>query len=74
MKNDFKSVVGHRFNLRADWAVSGSGSRAEQKAVVHGSLPAHFKAGQLAELPSTGVWKCALTSTKTSLPACKKIC
>jgi hypothetical protein len=21
MKNDFKSVVGHRFNLRADWGV-----------------------------------------------------
>jgi hypothetical protein len=23
MKNDFNSVVGHRFNLRAGWAVSG---------------------------------------------------
>src|SRR5712671_4275078 len=36
MKNDFKPVVDHRFNLRADWgAVDCPGSRAEQNAVLH---------------------------------------
>ena len=38
MKNDFKPVVDHRFNLRADWGavrLSGPGSRAAQDAVVH---------------------------------------
>jgi uncharacterized protein YndB with AHSA1/START domain len=38
MKNDFKPVVDHRFNLRADWGrcrLSGPGSRAEQNAVLH---------------------------------------
>ena len=39
MKNDFKPVVGHRFNLRGDWGgvldCRGSGSRAEQDAVLH---------------------------------------
>jgi hypothetical protein len=34
MKNNFKPVVGHRFNLRADWGVVDCqvpGSRAETK-------------------------------------------
>jgi hypothetical protein len=38
MKNDFKPVVDHHFNLRADWGhcrPSGPGSRAEQNAVLH---------------------------------------
>ena len=38
MKNDFKPVVDHRFNLRADWGVcrlSGPGHRAEQDAVLY---------------------------------------
>ena len=38
MKNDFKPIVDHRFNLRADWGccrLSGPGSRAEQNAVLH---------------------------------------
>ena len=38
MKNDFKPVVGHRFNLRADWGacrLPGPGRRAEQNAVLH---------------------------------------
>ena len=38
MKNDFKPVVDHRFNLRADWGAVDcqvTGSRAEQNAVLH---------------------------------------
>ena len=38
MKSDFKPVVDHRFNLRADWGdrrLSGNGSRAKQSAVLH---------------------------------------
>ena len=37
MKNDFKPFVGHRFNLRADWALSTAGSwqSTAQNVVLH---------------------------------------
>ena len=42
MKNDFSPIVGHRFNLSADWGsggVSGGGSRGEKNAVLHVGQP-----------------------------------
>jgi hypothetical protein len=53
MKNGFKPVVGHRFNLRrlGRCRLSGPGSRAEQNAVLHGGVP--MVAGVSSLGPST---------------------
>ena len=61
MKNDFKPVVGHSFNLRADWGAVDCqvlDSRAEQNAVLH--VGGHG-------LESVVTWTLTPTSTGTHL-------
>jgi len=61
MKNDFKPVVGHRFNLRADWGVVDS-----QVLAVEPNKTLSYTWGSLG-LESIVTWTLTPTSTGTQL-------
>jgi uncharacterized protein YndB with AHSA1/START domain len=61
MKNDFKSVVGHRFNLRADWGVVDC-----QVLAVEPNKTLSYTWGSLG-LESVVTWTLTPTSTGTHL-------
>jgi uncharacterized protein YndB with AHSA1/START domain len=61
MQNDFKPVVGHRFNLRADWGVVDS-----QVLAVEPNKTLSYTWGSLG-LESVVTWTLTPTSTGTHL-------
>ena len=61
MKNDFKPVVGHRFNLRADWGVVDS-----QVLAVEPNKTLSYTWGSFG-LESVVTWTLTPTSTGTHL-------
>jgi uncharacterized protein YndB with AHSA1/START domain len=61
MKNDFKPVVGHRFNLRADW-----GAVAGQVTAVEPNKTLSYTWGAFG-LESVVTWTLTPTSTGTHL-------
>ena len=61
MKNDFKTVVGHRFNLRADWGVVDC-----QVQAVEPNKTLSYTWGSLG-LESVVTWTLTSTSTGTHL-------
>jgi uncharacterized protein YndB with AHSA1/START domain len=61
MKNDFKSVVGHRFNLRADWGVVDC-----QVLAVEPNKTLSYTWGSLG-LESVVTWTLTPTNTGTQL-------
>jgi uncharacterized protein YndB with AHSA1/START domain len=61
MKNDFKPIVGHRFDLRADWGVVGS-----QVLAVEPNRTLSYTWAAYG-LESVVTWSLAPTSTGTRL-------
>ena len=67
MKNDFKPVVGHRFDLRADWGVVDCQVRAVEPNKTLSYTWNATRDGAASRLQSVVTWTLTPTSTGTHL-------